>query len=597
MTWRLRLAALISVGLAPLALAAPAPGPSKEGAKAGAVKQDTAKQDAQKPAADGSKAPAPTAPAETYAVVQVPLFSESAADVPVAAVEGDVITLRDLTDAIAGAHGSHGGGEKAGKKDFTPILDRLVDAKLLALEAREMGMDELPEYKKALEEYRVAAAQEVLKEQVTRDVKADPAEVDRLYKDAVREWKVSSALIDRAEYGTQLAAQVKAGKSFEAAAGQLAAEKKGKLVGPPEFLPRDKMLPAAIAALTPVKKGEVSQPVKLPEGYIVMKVEDIRYPDVPQAREEAERNALVVKRSAALTKYYTEAVKRHATIDKHLLEKLDFDAKRPGLDALSKDRRVLARIPGAKNVTVADLTEGLKQSFFHGVGNAAKEKKINREKWGVFDALLSRQILPLEVKRERIDASPELARRVRNWEMSALFGQVIQRVILPEAKAGEAEQRKYYETHKAEYATPAMYRLDSLVFKNAKNAQAAVDSLRAGTDFGWLNANAEGQVAASERKLRLEGVVAATTLTPDVAKALAGTSKGDLRLYQEPETGFYHAVRVVDVAPAGHQPFEEVQSAVQQKVLGDEVSEGIRAYAAKLRKARDVKVYLTRIAG
>lgn len=598
---RLCLLGLFGIGLAPMALAAP--GPSQgTGAKApaAAAKPDGAKaQAAPAPKADPKAAPASAAqePVETHAYLQVPLLSERFASVPVAAVEDDVITLRELNDALMGSHGAHAPGEKAGKKDFTPVLDRLVDAKLIALEAREMGIDELPEYKKALAEYRTSAAQELLKEKVTRDVKADPVEVERLYKDAVREWKVSSALVDREEYGKELIALVKGGKTFDAAVAQIVAEKKGKAGGPAGFLPRAQMLPQVLAALSAAKVGDVTPPIKVLEGYAVMKVDDVRYPDVPAEREQAEQRVLLVKRTEALTKYYTAAVKRHATVDKHLLEKLDFDAKKPGLDALARDRRVIARIPGAKNLTVADLAEGLKQSFFHGAGNAAKEKKINREKYGVFDGLLARQIIPLEVKREHIDESPELARRVRSWEDSALFSQVIQSVIVPEVKAGEPEQRKYYEAHKAEYATPAMYRLESLVFRNAKSAQAAVDSLRAGTDFAWLNANADGQVAASERKLKLEGVLAATTLPADVSKALAGTKGGDLRLYQEQDTGFYHAVRVVDVTPAGYRQFEEVQGAVQQKVLGEQVAEGIRAYAAKLRKARNVKVYLTRIAG
>jgi parvulin-like peptidyl-prolyl isomerase len=600
MTRRLCLAALIGVGLAHLALAAPAPAKGDSGNKAAAASAKSATEakvaaPVAKPGASGAVAAPETQAEVTYAFLKAPLFSEAFASSPVASVEDQVITLRDLTDAIAGAHGGHDAGEKAGKKDFTPILDRLIDARLIAFEAREMGMDELPEFKDALAEYRTNAAQQLLKEKVTEDVKSDPAEVERLYKDSVREWKVSSVLVDRAEYGKDIAAQLKAGKTFDAVVAQIVAEKKGKAGGPADFLPRSKMLPQVIAALSTVKVGELSTPVKVQDGFAVMRVEDVRYPDVPEARAQAESAALSIQKKAALTKYYTEAVKRYATIDKALLARLDFQAKRPGLDGLGKDQRAIARVQGAKPVTVADLTAALKAGFFHGVENAVQEKKLNKEKYGVFDGLLAQRILPLEVTRQRIDEGPELARRVRAWETSGLFAQVVQRVILPEVKAGEPEQRKFYEAHKSEYATPAMYRLESLVFRSAKEAQAAVNALRSGTDFKWLNANADGQVAASERKLRLEGVLAATTLSPDVAKALAGTKKGELRLYQEPETSLYHAVRVVDVVPAGHQTFEEVQPTLQQRVVGEAVGEAIHAYAAKLRKARDVKVYLTRI--
>jgi parvulin-like peptidyl-prolyl isomerase len=602
MTRRLCLVALIGAGVVPAALAAQgAPVP----AKGDAALKATAVQNAPAPVPT-APAPKPEAPGETtYAfikdakgqIVKAPLFGEAFADTPVAAVEDQKVTLRDLTDAIAGAHGGHRAGEKAGKKDFLPILDRLVDAKLIALEAREMGMDDLPEYKQALENYRASAAQELLKEQVTADVKADPAEVKRLYEDSVREWKVSSVLVDRPAYGKEFAALVKRGKTFEAATAQIVAEKKGKAGGPPAFMPRPKMLPQIVAVLSRMKVGEISPPERVQEGFAVMRIEDVRYPEVPEMHAQAEEVALAARKKVALTKYYVEVVKRYAKVDQKLLGQLNFDAKRPGLAALGKDQRVIAHIQGAKDITVADLTEAIKGGFFHGVENAVKEKKLNREKNGVFDGLLAQRILPLEVKRQHIDESPELARRVRRWETSALFTQLVNRVIVPEVKAGEPEQRKFYEAHKSEYATPAMYRLESLVFRSAKEAQAAIDALRSGTDYKWLSANAEGQVSASERKLQLEGVLAATALPPDVAKALAGTKPGDLRLYQEPETAFYHAVRVVDVTPAAHQPFEEVQAVVQQRVFGEGLGEGIRGYAAKLRKVRNVNVYLTRIGG
>ncbi len=65
-------------------------------------------------------------------------------------------------------------------------------------------------------------------------------------------------------------------------------------------------------------------------------------------------------------------------------------------------------------------------------------------------------------------------------------------------KLDEAKVRKYYEDHQADYTLPAFYKLESIGFATQKDAEAAVAKLRSGTDFKWLNANADGKLAAGQ---------------------------------------------------------------------------------------------------
>lgn len=527
---------------------------------------------------------------------KVSLFAPDSWSVAIAMVEDQTITLAELTRALASAHGALDpeATAAAGKKDFQTILDRMIQVRLLSAEAREMGIDELPEVQQQLADFRDVTGQDLLKARVVANAKADPALVERLYRDAVREWKVQSVLFGGELDAKKHAPKLKAPKAFEALAKQLVAEKKAKGGGESQFLPRDKMLPQVVAALSKLKVGEVSDPVRVQEGFAVLKVDAIRYPEVPQARASVESLALMQAQEKVLQGYYDGLIKKYAKVDRALLKSLDFHAKKPGIDVLVKDTRVLAAIQGGKNITVGEFTETLAEGFYHGVDTAMKEQKINKQKTSVFDGMLSKRVIPLQVRADGIDKTPEFARRVAEQEMAVLFSKFIEKAILPSIKLSDAELKKHYAEHRKEFMYPTFFKVESLAFSKLNDAEAAVKKLRSGTDFKWLNANADGQIPPPQRKLGLEGTLAATALPKEIAAVLAGAKKGDYRLHAGPDSQYY-AIRVVDVIGATEQPFEEVADGIRKELFDEAIAKGVKKWADTLRQARKVQIFITRI--
>ncbi|MGZ6126252.1 MAG: hypothetical protein ACXWLR_14895, partial [Myxococcales bacterium] len=146
-----------------------------------------------------SLAISPLALADVTAVVQGPngtvrtsIFSEQYATLPIAQVEDRVVTLRDLSDALAATHQAHGAMAETqrtlagGKRDYTPVLDRLIGTRLIALEAGEMGLAELPEIKEEMAQFKEASLREALKARLTKDVTSEPAEVKAVYEQMAR---------------------------------------------------------------------------------------------------------------------------------------------------------------------------------------------------------------------------------------------------------------------------------------------------------------------------------------------------------------------------------------------------------------------------
>ncbi len=527
---------------------------------------------------------------------KVPFFDEKTASTPIVRIGStdDVIRLEELVEAVASSHEGLGKSH-ARDQDISGIVERLTDVHLLALEARDMGIDKLPEVQQEISGFKQQAARNALRYEAVRGVKADPREVARLYRERIQEYKIVSLLFRKQEDATAFDQLLRSGKDFDALAKQAIAEKKAEGGGTGEFFPRGKLVPEVATALDKLKPVAVTAPVKVSDGYVITKLEDVRQLKDDKVRAEAEKDALQNAEQAALKKYYQSLVTRHARVDRALLKRLDFEAPKPGFAALAKDKRVLATIQGDKPITIADLVTEFERDFFHGTDQAIKSKKLNAKKVTVFEGLLQRRVLDREAVRVGVANTESYRHKVERFTAATCFTAFVEKVIYPDQKVTPEQVRKYYDDHQKEYAYPAMYKLESIGFRDAKEAQRALDKLRGGTDFKWLRQNADGQLAADARSVQFDGnTVAADTMPEDLVKTLAGARAGDYRLYAAPDKATY-VLYVISTSPAGAQPFDEVKDAVTRKLLGDSLNRSVKDWAAKVRKVRPVKVYITGI--
>ena len=78
-----------------------------------------------------------------------------------------------------------------------------------------MGLPELPEVRNMVDSYASTALREQLMERRVAKVEAPEKEVERLYKDATREWKLFSVMFEKEDDAKKMAGELKAGKAFE----------------------------------------------------------------------------------------------------------------------------------------------------------------------------------------------------------------------------------------------------------------------------------------------------------------------------------------------------------------------------------------------
>ena len=150
----------------------------------------------------------------------------------VATVNGEPITLDEFNRELALSHGN-----KTGKEDRLELLRRLINVRLIIQEGRRMGLDELREIEKMVDVFSRETLREELMERHVKGMKADEKEVDRVYRESVKEWKINSLLFEKEEDARKMEEEMKAGKNFDelskqfVAAGKARAGEKGEYLG------------------------------------------------------------------------------------------------------------------------------------------------------------------------------------------------------------------------------------------------------------------------------------------------------------------------------------------------------------------------------
>jgi parvulin-like peptidyl-prolyl isomerase len=510
----------------------------------------------------------------------------------VAMANDEPITLDEFNREVSSLKGSK---SAEGKKDGdSELLRRLINTKLIIQEARKIGLDELDEVKNMVDVFSRVTLRELLAERQLKDVKADPKEVEKIYKESVKEWKIKSVLFEKEDAAKKMEEEIKEGRSFDEVAQKAVSDGTAKGGAESTYMGRKELLPGVAEAVSKMSVGSVSSIIPVGSGFAILKVEDTRYPENPEAKEMAKRQALTLKKRGVLENYNNALIKKYVKLNKKVLDEIDFEAKEPGFQELLEDKRVIAEIQGENPITVGDLTDGVRQQLYHGVERAIESKRLNERKTSVLDEMLYKRVFRKEALRLGIDKTKVYKNRVKEYENSVIFGAFIQKAVRPDIKLKEEELKTYYNDHVKEYTMPEMIKINSLVFAKREFAEKTLEKLRKGTDFQWLMENAEGQVDKSNSKdvLNFEGkFLTANDLPEGVRKSISGAKPGDFRLYESPE-GYFYAVAIQDVIPAKPQPYAETREAIAKILYNEKLNKAVEEWAEKLRAVSEVKVYL-----
>jgi len=513
----------------------------------------------------------------------------------VATVNEEPISLEDLNRAIAASHADRSRDEKAGQIDYSDIMQRLINTRLIVLEAKNMGLDELPEIKDALETYSRQTLMELLLEGYVKDIEADDEAVRQHYEPMVREWKIKAIRFKKEQDARQIHSQLEAGGDFDEILQKAVEWGVGEADRQANYIKNKDLTGGVAEIIAQMKIGSTSPIISIGKrGYIIFKLEDSRLPaaENQEAMAIARLQALNQKRVEAARDYYNALKKRNLKLDDALFDQLDFESKEPGFEKLLTDKRVLARFKGQKPLTVGEFTQTVKDEFYHGVSQAIKSKRINKKKSDILEDLLQKRLLVKAALDQGIDRTEAYRLKVKQHEISLIFDKFISKVVAPDIKLNLKDLQTYHAQNAEKFTSPVLLRIRSLAFGKRNDAVTAIDKLKKGTDFSWLGSNAEGQLDQNtEGILKFDGkLVTLSSLPEKVQKAVSGANSGEFRLYEGSEGPFY-VLYVYELFPAKVEPFEAVKQEIAKKVFNDKLKKSVEHWADQLRAYYPVKIY------
>jgi parvulin-like peptidyl-prolyl isomerase len=524
--------------------------------------------------------------------LKAPLFSPLFSSTPIASVNDEVITLEDVKESIGAMHADMKEGKAKSRRDYAALLKRLINVRLILQEAKNIGLDELPETEQAVNAYEQRILIELVQKERVKDVKPDEKAAENIYRELVKEIKVASALFVKESDAREAESKIRAGAKFDEVIDRAVVD--GTATGEKEgaYFKNKDMLPQVARAAAELTVGSVSSVIPVSSGFTLFKLEDIRYPENPEAREQARMQVLYTQRITALTQYNHGLSKKYVKLNKAVYDSINYDTGK--LAALMKDKRAVAEIKGGKPITVRELTETLENKLYHGAERGRGGKKMNEKKREVLEEIFARRLLKQEALRQGIDRTALFKRKMKEYRNSLIFNTFVQKAIVPDIKLSTEELKKYYDSHTKEFSFPEMMRIKTLAFVKKELAERAREKLLKGTDFQWLSDNAEGRLDRSMKDPLNIGneVVVVSDLPEDIQKALEGARSEDARLYH-PQGGFYYVLYIAEKIPSKPQPFEEVKESIANKLFNEKLNKAVEDWAQKLRNASDVKVYAT----
>lgn len=466
-------------------------------------------------------------------------FTSSKNENYVARVGREVITKEDFVEAINSLHMSNRVGkglsedESFAKQDYRKFLNELIDARLLKIEAENMGFDKEPAYVGTMENYVLNVNLNGLRqEEVIKKVAVTDKEIEDYYRDSLARRKE---------------AQEKAGKD----------ETVKEAPKPPEGHPRR----------APEEKKEADKkPSK--EGDGAVKEED----RIPQKERDRIRDTIYARKLNERQAEFFAALKAKVSI------KIDDAA----LKGLAEDK------PETLDAAVAEVDGkkilGREIAAFKDGKKGADTEEARRQ---TLDRLILHRLLDQEAVKRDYASRPEYMAKVKSYSDRLLVGEFKRRVIAASIKIDESETADYYEKHKDSFREADMVDVGVIVVEKREKAEEVLDEIKKGADFSYLASLKS--IDQSGKSGGQVGKIGLYSFPEDIRKTLLAAKSAEL-IGPVDVSGAWAIIEFHGLIKGNYIPYESVKMDIAKTIGQDKFRAQSDEYLKKLRELVPIEI-------
>jgi parvulin-like peptidyl-prolyl isomerase len=513
---------------------------------------------------------------------------------PLAVVNGEPILPGDVARELQRIHGSVEQTDR-NDLDLDRLMFRMVNDLLIAQEARALGLDDEPTI---VEKVRKKQDDLVLAHLDRTEVieRAEPTddEVRRLFEEQHRvvELRVVSSLDE--ETARENLAELRDGADMEQMARERSVDPiqiRGGLMKP---APRIELLKGVGDAAFASEVGELAGPIQTKLGWTVLRVESFAEADESTfpTLEPGLRALLRQEKAKRLRAELAAQVRRHHEfrIDREAIDAIqpvrEADAR---LLAKPEDPAAVLAYVGERRVLADDYAKALIQKW-KGVRNIEFARAAAPM---ILERLVERALLLAEADRRGLSDLPEIRNPVRAYERQLLVPRYLEEVLAPTVEIEDADLRQYYEQNLDAFRRPPRVRLGQLTVATLEEAQRMAQSLRDGSDLGWLAKQYSGDEYAERGGDR--GWLSPEPEADEFQDWLLGAERGSVA-DPIPVGDAFVVVKLLDREQQDPYPYERVSGNVREAVFGREFTERLDRFIKTLRGRSEIEVHEDRLA-
>lgn len=146
----------------------------------------------------------------------------------------------------------------------------------------------------------------------------------------------------------------------------------------------------------------------------------------------------------------------------------------------------------------------------------------------------------------------------------------------------DQDPQQYYEENKAEFSLPEQVKASNIVVKTEEEAQAVIDRLDKGEDFGALAVELSIDPTAKENKGDIGYFDKDASLVEEFKDAAFALKTGEYTKKPVKTIYGFHIIKVEDRQPAKTRTFDEVKSELEQRFLMEAKNEKFNTYLDEL---------------
>jgi len=505
-----------------------------------------------------------------------------------ATVNGEPIYFEDLESLLSDLHSGTSQGQR-GAPDLDRMMFRLINDKLLAQEARALGMQDdepIPARMARLREN--LAVKRLEQEEIWTLAEPTTSELEQAFAKEYRTATFRMLTAYEEEEAERLLAELEQGADFEELARESSVDQYGPRGGLVKDLARFDMprdLAADIFAMSP---GDLRGPFRTRIGWANILLESIADPD-PERFESATSSLrnLVRYRKAESVKdsLGTRLRQAHPVV-------IDQEAVARIVDERLPDARLKAKVedPEAVVARVGDRTITAEQ---YGKALGARWKGVRNEdaaraaKPLVLERLIRDQLMLAEALARGYANTPAVDKAVGAAESRLLIPRMLDEVVAAGIEVTQEEMESYYEEHKNQLHRPPQVRIGQITVTDLEEAERLAELLREGADLAWLarqHSTDAFREAGGDR-----GLVTPKRSGDPIEEALFEAQPGDVLGPTAYGENFLVA-RVIAREERGIYEFSEVAGNMRQAVFDAEFQASLHEYIQKLRSRSEIVI-------